>query len=141
MKNKAKKVSPPVLVDTSIWVQALDPKERNLSEHLAKLVSGDEVLGHEMVLAELMLVLRGERRNVILEAYDDLTPSMVIDRYALTRFIQTHNLAQTGLSFVECHLLAAAERQKALVWSESAPVKKVARVLNIAFDAPKGSAE
>jgi predicted nucleic acid-binding protein len=48
-----------VLVDTSIWIRFLAGTEPYASE-LDRLLSGDEVLGHDFVYGELLI---GDRRG------------------------------------------------------------------------------
>ena len=53
-----------VLVDTSIWIRFLAGTEPYASD-LDRLLSDDEVLGHDFVYGELLIGYRGAREKLL----------------------------------------------------------------------------
>lgn len=53
-----------VLVDTSVWIRFLAGKDLYAAE-LSKLLSSDEVAGHDLVAGELLVGDRGGRLELL----------------------------------------------------------------------------
>jgi len=91
-----------ILVDTSVWVDHLQRGNIGLAERLL----GGLVCTHPYVVGELALG-NLKQRATVLEAVQHL-PSLATatDREVLA-FIDIHALHETGIGYVDVHLLAA----------------------------------
>ena len=92
-----------ILVDTSVWVDHL----RKGDEALIRLLGAGLVLTHPFVVGELALgSLR--QREVVLTSLLDLPRADVATDTEVLHFIDQHDLAGSGIGYVDAHLLAAA---------------------------------
>jgi len=91
------------LVDTSVWIDHL----RQADSDLAKRLNDGAVVCHPFVIGEIALGHITRRADVI----DLLHALPVVDVSAhetVLRFVEQHDLAATGLGWVDVHLLTAA---------------------------------
>jgi predicted nucleic acid-binding protein len=91
-----------ILVDTSVWIDHL----RDANPPLVSLLLAGDVLSHPFVIGEMALGNLRRRREVLelLAALPTLKP--VTDGEVLT-FVEAHDLPDTGIGWVDAHLLAA----------------------------------
>ena len=119
-----------ILVDTSIWVDYFIRGEAFLDEILAR----EGVLMHPFVVGEVAMGnLRN--RNRILETLRDLPAVEIVTDEDVLYLVAQENLGGTGLSYIDAHLLAAAQRWSgSSLWTRDQRLDAVARRLGIAMD-------
>lgn len=118
-----------IIIDSSIWI---DHFRRTLPGLLELLATG-QVLQHPFVTMELALGSIPDR-TVTLSAFRRLAPSPVSDLEATRELIERHDLAGTGIGFVDASLLAsAAARPGILLWTRDKRLAAQAERLGLAF--------
>jgi predicted nucleic acid-binding protein len=123
-----------VLVDTSVWVRALHrAAHAALRQSLDRLLDEERVARHAFVYGELLVGNRGGRRAMLTRylTCPDLPP---VSHDGVVAFVQARALAGRGLSWIDCHLLAAAVRYRVAVWSTDAALQGAARELGVGAD-------
>ena len=117
-----------LLVDTSVWIDHL----RKRDEELARLLEGNRVLSHPMVVGELAMGnLQG--REVILRTLQDMPQAAVAEDEEVLHFISARKLFGQGLSYVDAHLLAAVQLTPgASLWTRDKRLAKAAVDLSLA---------
>jgi predicted nucleic acid-binding protein len=91
------------LVDTSVWVDHL----RVGNARLARLLDGGLVLTHPFVIGELALG-RMRRRREILDLLDELPRAETAQHDEVLEFVERHDLAGSGVGWVDVHLMVSA---------------------------------
>jgi predicted nucleic acid-binding protein len=119
-----------VLVDTSVWIRFLAGTEPYASG-LDRLLSGDEVLGHEFVYGELLIGDRGGRPT-ILAVYGGIHQAPVVPHADVVEFVRRRRLNGRGLGWIDAHLLASALVSHAALWTADRRLASVAGELRIA---------
>ena len=126
-----------ILADTPIWINYLNPKERNFnkqfSDHLVTLLNQNLVLAHPMVIGELACG-NPKDRNAVLALLKGLPrASVATDDYVLS-FIEQKQLMSRGIGYIDFHLLAATElTRSAELWTRDESLMTVATELNLAY--------
>ena len=118
-----------ILVDTSVWVDHLRALDKTLAEYLDRGM----VLAHPFVIGELALGnLR--RRDVVLDALQDLPQSNVASDGEILHFINRYALSGLGVGYVDVHLLAAVRLTAGTVlWTRDRRLLGVAERLGLAM--------
>jgi len=102
-----------ILVDTSIWIdhfRATDPQ-------LVAFLTNNEVLAHPFVIGEIALGSVAKRAEV-LRLLNNLPAATSATHGEVMIFIERHKLANTGIGYVDAHLLAStALTPIAALWS------------------------
>jgi predicted nucleic acid-binding protein len=116
-----------VLVDTSVWIGHF----RVASLPLVRLLKETKVVVHPFVIGELACGQLARRHEVLalLGKLPRLAP--VSDTEALA-FIEGNHLAETGIGWVDVHLLASARLACASVRTADKALARVARRLGLA---------
>ena len=83
-----------VLVDTSVWIRFLANRAPYAAE-LDRLLSVDEVVGHELVYGELLIGDRGGRRK-LLTAYERIHQASFVPHRDVVAFVRLRNLQGRG---------------------------------------------
>ena len=91
------------LVDTSVWIDHL----RKADSDLAKRLNEGRVVCHPFIIGEIALG-NIARRPDVLELLQALPAVEVAAHETVLRFSKQHDLAATGLGWVDVHLLTAA---------------------------------
>jgi len=104
-----------VLVDTSVWIRFLANRPPYARE-LDRLLSEDEVAGHELVYGELLIGDRGGRKQ-LLSAYDRMNRARIVPHNEVVEFVRTRNLNGRGVSWIDIHLLASAIVDGLRLWT------------------------
>ena len=119
-----------ILVDTSIWVDHL----RRTDAALRALLNAGRVLTHPFVIGEL--VLGGLRQGGdVVAALRELPRAVTAADEEMPQFIARQALANTGIGYVDAHLLAAvALTQGASLWTRDQRLSAVA--VRLALAAP-----
>lgn len=103
------------LVDTSVWIDFW--RGSNAVADLGRLLEEDEVLLHPWVLGEIALGSLGSRRAAILRDLELLPVAPIVASEEVRSFVDHHQLAGTGLGWVDVQLLASARIAGAEVWT------------------------
>jgi len=117
-----------ILVDTSIWIDHF----RTSEPQLVSLLSRNEVLSHHFVVGEIALGSVAKRADV-LRYMTNLPLSLAATHDEVMTFIDRHQLANTGLGYVDAHLLAsAALTTGAALWSRDKNLRAAAARFGVA---------
>lgn len=126
-----------ILVDTSVWINHLNPKDQNFnkqfSNHLVTLLNDNLVLGHSMVIGELACGTLQDRKSVLALLKGLPKASVAPDEQVLS-FIEEKQLMGRGIGYIDFHLLAATEMtQSTELWALDGRLMNVATELNLAY--------
>ncbi len=101
-----------ILVDTSVWVDHL----RKGNPRLAALLEGGLVLVHPFVVGELALG-RLKRRAEVLGLLKEMPRAEAASHDEALEFVDRHDLAGSGVGWVDVHLLVSAALTDASLWT------------------------
>jgi len=111
-----------ILVDTSIWIdhfRAADPQ-------LVALLTNNEVLTHPCVIGEIALGSVAKRADV-LRYLSNLPATTMATHDEVMIFIERHQLANTGVGYVDACLLAStALTSDATLWARDKSLRAAA---------------
>jgi len=120
-----------VLVDTSVWISFLANRAPYATE-LERLLSMDEVAGHELVYGELLIGARGSRGK-LLTAYERIRHASFIPHRDVVAFVRDRALQGRGAGWIGVHLLASAIVGRMPLWTADSRLASLARELGIAW--------
>ena len=120
-----------VLVDTSVWIRALANRAPYTAE-LDRLLSRDEVTGHELVYGELLIGDRGGRRK-LLAAYEQIHQATAVPHHDVVTFVRHRDLHGRGVGWIDVHLLASAIVERLQLWTADPRLFAVAREFGVAY--------
>ena len=104
-----------VLVDTSVWIKSLAGVNPWMKE-LDRLLSLDQVSGHELVYGELLIGDRGGRAK-LLAAYQLMNRARTIPHPDVVAFVRHRGLHGRGVGWIDIHLLASAIVERSQLWT------------------------
>jgi predicted nucleic acid-binding protein len=119
-----------VLVDTSIWIRFLAGSEPYASE-LDRLLSLDQVLGHDFVYGELLIGDRGGRAQ-LLAAYKAMHQAASVPHSEVLEFVRHRKINGRGVGWIDAHLLASAIVAGSTLWTADRPLDAVAQDIGVA---------
>jgi predicted nucleic acid-binding protein len=120
-----------VLVDTSIWIRFLAGTEPYASG-LDRLLSGDEVLGHDFVYGELSVGDRGGRVK-LLASYKVMRQAASVAHAEVVEFVRSRKINGRGIGWIDAHLLASAVVAPSTFWTADRPLAAVAQDIGVAY--------
>jgi predicted nucleic acid-binding protein len=120
-----------VLVDTSVWIRFLSNRAPYAAE-LDRLLSRDEVSGHEFVYGELLIGDVGGRKQ-LLNDYEQIHQAPVVPHDDVVAFVQGGSLHGRGVGWIDAHLLASALVGHLKLWTTDAQLAVVAAELGIGY--------
>ena len=120
-----------VLVDTSVWIRFL-AKRAPYADELSRLLSEEEVVGHELVYGELLVGDTGGRRT-LLDAYARIDQTQRIPHKELVEFVSDRKLNGRGVGWSDIHLLASAIVGRLGLWTANGPFSALAAELGVAY--------
>ena len=120
-----------VLVDTSVWIRFLSNRAPHAIE-LDRLLSRDEVSGHDFVYGELLIGDGGGRRQ-LLEDYPQMHQAPVVPHSDIVAFVRDRRLHGRGVGWVDAHLLASALVGRLQLWTADTRLATLAEELGIAY--------
>ena len=123
-----------VLVDTSVWIRALANGPPYVAE-LDRLLSLDEVTGHELVYGELLIGDRGGRRK-LLAAYEWMHQAAMVPHREVVQFVRDRDLHGRGVGWIDVHLLASAIVGRFELWTADPRWSAVANEFGVAYTVP-----
>jgi len=118
-------------VDTSVWIRFLANRSPYAVE-LDRLLSLDEVTGHELVYGELLIGDRGGRRK-LLAAYERIHQANLVPHNDVVAFVRDRNLHGRGVGWIDVHLLASAIVGRMRLWTADSRCSAVAKELGVAY--------
>jgi predicted nucleic acid-binding protein len=121
-----------VLVDTSVWIRFLSNRAPYAVE-LDRLLSRDEVSGHDFVYGELLIGDRGGRRQ-LLGDYEHMHQAPVVPHSDVVAFVRERRLHGRGVGWIDAHLLASALVGRLKLWTTDPRLATLASELGIAYD-------
>jgi predicted nucleic acid-binding protein len=119
-----------ILVDTSVWIKFLSNQEPYGSE-LDRLLSLDQVVGHELIYGELLIGDRGGRRK-LLHAYEQMYQASSVPHEEVVAFVHSRGLHGRGVGWIDIHLLAAAIVGGFQLWTADPRFAVMAEALGVA---------
>lgn len=123
-----------VLVDTSVWIRFLANRAPYAAE-LDKLLSRDEVSGHDFVYGELLIGDRGGRKD-LLANYERMDQAPLVPHAEIVAFVRDRTLNGRGIGWIDANLLASALVGRLKLWTADSPLATVATELGIAYGWP-----
>ena len=120
-----------VLVDTSVWIRFLSNRTPDSAE-LDRLLSRDEVSGHEFVYGELLIGDVGGRTQ-LLNDYEQIHQAPVVPHGDVVAFAQARRLHGRGVGWIDAHLLASALVGRLKLWTTDAQLAVIAAELGIGY--------
>jgi predicted nucleic acid-binding protein len=121
-----------VLVDTSVWIRFLANRAPYATE-LDRLLSVDEVAGHELVYGELLIGDRGGRRK-LLTVYERIYQASFVPHTDVVAFVRERDLHGRGVGWIDVHLLASAIVGRLRLWTADPRFAVLANELGIAYN-------
>lgn len=118
-----------VLVDTSVWIRFLAGKEPYASR-LDRLLTRDDVLGHELIYGELLIGDRGGRAR-LLAAYAQMEQAITVYHREVVGLVRDRKLHGGGIGWVDAHLLASTLVAHARLWTADAALARIATGMGI----------
>ena len=115
-----------ILVDTSVWVDHL----RQGNTRLRSLLADARVAGHPFVTGEVAM---GHLRRPaeILTLLRNLPQAEQAEHEEVLRFVADHELAGSGLGWIDAHLLCSAALDRSRLWSLDRRLAAVASRLEL----------
>jgi hypothetical protein len=120
-----------VLVDTSIWIRFLAGSEPYAGQ-LDRLLSNDEVLGHDFVYGELLMGNRGPRTKLLVE-YKVMRQAALVANPEVVEFVRHHKINSLGIRWIDAHLLASAIVASSRLWTADRRLATVAQGIGVAY--------
>jgi predicted nucleic acid-binding protein len=115
-----------ILVDTSVWVDHFRQGNARLRDFLADarvashpLVTGEVAMGHLQRPAEILTLL------------GSLPQAEQAEHEEVLRFVAEHELAGTGLGWIDAHLLCSAALDGSRLWTLDRRLAAVAAKLGL----------
>jgi predicted nucleic acid-binding protein len=120
-----------VLIDSSVWVSFL---QSGGEAQLVQLLGLHEVVMHEMVLGEIAMGSK-EQRKKALGLLPFLPMMQVANHSEVMTLVDQHQLYGRGIGYVDVHLLTSAVLQPGVqLWSRDKRLIAAAERLGIAFE-------
>jgi predicted nucleic acid-binding protein len=123
-----------VLVDTSVWIRFLAGRAPYAAE-LDRLLSLDEVTGHELVYGELLIGDRGGRRK-LLAAYERMHQAAMVPHRDVVAFVRDREVHGLGVGWIDVHLLASAVVGRLQLWTADPRFSAVANQFGVSYEVP-----
>jgi predicted nucleic acid-binding protein len=120
-----------VLVDTSVWILSLRGHAPYETE-LGRLLSLDQVAGHELVYGELLIGDRGGRRQ-LLAVYERFHQAQRVPHSDVVAFVRARALHGRGAGWIDIHLLASALLERFEFWTADPRLHTLAEELGVSY--------
>ena len=121
-----------VLVDTSVWIRFLSNRAPYAAE-LDRLLSREEVSGHEALFGELLIGDKGGRRR-LLDSYEQMHRAATVPHADVVAFVRDRRLHGRGIGWIDAQLLASTLVEYLTLWTAEPRLATVARELGISYD-------
>jgi predicted nucleic acid-binding protein len=120
-----------VLVDTSVWIKSLGNQAPYANE-LDRLLTLEQVTGHELVYGELLIGDRGGRGK-LLATYGQMHQASMVPHHEVVAFVRDRDLHGRGVGWIDIHLLASAIVGRLQLWTAEPRFAAVAKDLGVAY--------
>jgi hypothetical protein len=120
-----------ILVDTSVWIRSLANQEPYAGE-LDRLLSLEQVTGHELVYGELLIGDRGGRGR-LLAAYEHMHQASMVPHREVVAFVRDRDLHGRGVGWIDIHLLATAIVERLQLWTADPRLAAMAKAFGVAY--------
>ena len=120
-----------VIVDTSVWIRFLANRSP-FASRLDELLAANQVLGHDLVLGELLIGDRGGRAK-LLSAYDHLPRATSVPHADVVSLVRARRLHGLGVGWIDIHILASALTGKHEVWTADPRFAAAAQTLGVSY--------
>jgi predicted nucleic acid-binding protein len=120
-----------VLVDTSVWIRALQRREPYVAE-LDRLLALDQVVWHELVYGELLIGDKGGRSK-FLTAYRLMRQAETVPHRDVVEFVVDRRLHGRGTGWIDIHILASALVGRFTLWTADPRLSAIANELGVAY--------
>lgn len=120
-----------VLVDTSVWIRFAANRAPDADE-LERLLSLDQVVGHDLVYGELLVGDRGGRRRLLAE-YEQLPQADAVSHSEVVALVRDRSLHGLGVGWIGIHLLASAMVGRIRLWTADPRFAAMAEDLGVAY--------
>ena len=121
-----------VLVDTSVWIRFLSNRHPYAAA-LDRLLSDNDVIGHEFVYGELLIGDRSGRKK-LLAHYDLMDRAPVVPHSEVATFVRERNLQGRGIGWIDAHLLASTLVGGLRLWTADVALALVAKDIEVAYE-------
>ena len=121
-----------VLVDTSVWIRFLSNRDPYATE-LDRLLSRDEVSGHDFVYGELLIGDKGGRKQLLAD-YEQMHQAPVVAHREVVEFVRDRRLHGRGIGWIDAHLSASALVGRLKLWTTDPALVTTAKELGIAYE-------
>ena len=118
-------------MDTSIWIRFLAGAEPYASK-LDRLLSDEQVLGHDFVYGELLIGDRGARPKLLTE-YKVMRQAALVAHSEVVEFVRHHKITGRGIGWIDAHLLASAIVASSKLWTADRPLAAVAQDIGVGY--------
>lgn len=119
-----------VLIDTSVWIDHL----RRGNRELAALLEEGAVFTHPFVLGELACG-RLSNRDEVLDLLSALPAVPDAEHEETLTFLEGNRLYESGIGWVDVHLLASARLVGCPIWTLDRKLQAVAGALGLQYGA------
>jgi predicted nucleic acid-binding protein len=119
-----------VLIDTGIWIDFLNGKNRSL--YLGELLETNRVTIHNLIEGELR-VGNFKNRSKFFDLLQSVKRASEINTEVLFLLIEKEDLFGKGLSIIGVHIYAAALVDNLLVWTNDKNLRKICEKKGILF--------
>lgn len=116
-----------ILADTSVWIDHF----RFQNARLVSILEQDQVLIHDFIMGELAAGNLKDRESTLREL-QNLPRIETALHYEVLHVLEAHQLAGSGLGWVDLHLLAAAKLHGSLIFTLDRNLEKAAKRLRVA---------
>ncbi len=122
-----------ILVDTAVWIDFW--KKRSNTDALVELLEDDQVLVHDLVMAELAVGNLGPARvrDDVLSGMLALPRAPLASLDEVLTLIRAQRLERRGLGAVDAHLLASARLAAARLWTTDKALASAAEECGLLF--------
>jgi predicted nucleic acid-binding protein len=121
-----------VLVDTAVWIRFLSNRAPYAAE-LDRLLSLDQVTGHDFVYGELLIGDKGGR-EALLANYELMEQAPVIPHREVVTFVRDRKLHGRGVGWIDMHLLASAVVGRLRLWTTDPALAALAMELGVSYE-------
>ena len=121
-----------ILVDTSVWIRFLSNRAP-YAAGLDRLLSRDEVSGHDFVYGELLIGDKGGRKELLVN-YERMDQAPLVPHTDIVAFVRDRKLHGRGIGWIDAHLLASALVGRLRLWTTDPPLAMLAKELGIAYE-------
>jgi len=97
-----------------------------------KLLESGEVLGHELVYGQLLLLPTTPQREVLLQTYARLPVMPTVPHKEVLAFIRARELSGRGVDWLGVHLLASAMASSSRLYTADEALMELAVELEVA---------